>query len=274
MTNKNLSSTQLNNPEISIVVPVYKNTETLHELHRRLTSVLEDNKFTFEILFVNDACPSGSLQVLREIARNDPRVTVLALKRNVRQHRAVLAGLTFSQGKRVVILDADLQDPPEAIPELLSKLDKGFAAVFGGRCGDYESRFRLFTSRLFKKILHWVTGLPSDACMFVALRRQMAERLLAFYAPRPFIVAMIGCTGLPFSSIPVKRDKRPIGQSAYSFWMRLRTGCLAIFWALVWKYCSALRISGRRGYAAFVESIIGPRSCLLEESQHGSRLSS
>lgn len=219
-------------PEISIVVPVYRNAETLDELYRRLRHVLEDRRLSYEILFVDDACPGGSLAVLEELARRDPQVAVLALERNVGQHRAVLAGLAHARGKWVAVMDGDLQDPPEAIPALLARGQAGFAAVFAGRRGRYESPFRLLTSRLFKGLLYLLCGVPADAGLFVVMNRQMVERLLAFGARQPFVVAMIGCSGLPLTSIPVARAQRPSGSSTYSFWGRSKTGFLAIAWVL------------------------------------------
>jgi glycosyltransferase involved in cell wall biosynthesis len=224
-------------------VPVYRNAEMLHELYRRLLRVLEAWQLSFEVLFVDDACPAGSLTVLKGLAQRDPRVAVLALKRNVGQHRAVLAGLAHVRGEWTVVMDADLQDPPEAIPYLLAKGQEGFAAVFAGRRGRYESAFRLFTSRLFKRLLHLLCGVPADACLFVALNRPMVERLLTLGGPHPFIVAMIGCTRLPLTSIPVVRARRPSGSSAYSFWGRLRNSWRAVAWVLAWKWHAVRRVS-------------------------------
>ncbi len=109
-------------PQISIVVPVYKNADTLYELHRRLVAAVGQVSDGYEILFVDDACPCGSLAVLRSLAQEDPRVGVLALASNMGQNQAVLTGLAYARGRVAVVLDADLQDPPEAIPTLLSNL--------------------------------------------------------------------------------------------------------------------------------------------------------
>jgi glycosyltransferase involved in cell wall biosynthesis len=134
-------------PSVSVIVPVYRNRATLRELHRRVSAVLEGAGRTFEILFVNDDCPAGSLEVLRELTAGDARVAVLSLASNVGQHQAVVTALSEARGEWVVVMDADLQDPPEALPELLRAGEAGFSAVFAGRCGEYESRFRLLTSR-------------------------------------------------------------------------------------------------------------------------------
>lgn len=229
-------ATASQDPEISVVIPVYCNAEMLHELYGRLRHVLAAQRLPYEMIFVDDAGPDGSLAVLRELAQGDPRVAVLALEQNVGQHRAVLTGLAQARGQWVVVMDADLQDPPEAIPHLLTKMQEGFAAVFAGRRGRYESAFRLLTSRLFKRLLHLLCGVPADAGLFVAMNRQMVKRLLAFNVAQPFVTAMMGCTGLPLASTPVLRSQRRRGRSTYSFWKRLKTGSLAIAWVLSQKW--------------------------------------
>jgi glycosyltransferase involved in cell wall biosynthesis len=223
-------------PVVSIVVPVYRNADTVEELHRRLRQTLDSCRLTYEIVFVNDACPAGSLESLRALLAQDPAVVVLGLASNVGQNRAVLIGLANSLGRSVVVLDADLQDPPEAVPTLLAKLGEGYAAVFAGRQGAYESSGRLFTSRLFKRLLHHVSGVPADAGLFVAMDRRMVERLLSFAVSRPFVVAMIGWTGLPWTSVPIERARRLRGRSAYSSWGRLVLGCLALGEVLTWRF--------------------------------------
>jgi glycosyltransferase involved in cell wall biosynthesis len=244
---------------VSIVVPVYRNAETLQELHRRICKVFETLQLSFEVLFVDDACPAGSLTVLESLAKSDSRVAVLVLERNAGQHRAVLAGLAHARGKWSVVMDADLQDPPEAIPDLLAKGQEGFAAVFAGRRGQYESPLRLFTSRLFKSLLHLLCGVPADAGFFVALNRPMLERLLILNGPHPSLAAMIGCAGLPLTSIPVKRSQRIGGSSAYSFRGRLTSGWRAIIWVLAWKSRFLRRMSNCNAKNVPVKSYIGAR---------------
>ncbi len=220
---------------VSVVVPVYRNVDTLSELYRRLCQTLESLVSVFEVIFVDDACPDGSMAVLESLAQNDPRVGVLVLERNVGQQRAVLAGLAHALGEWIVIMDADLQDPPEVIPALLAKGQDGFAAVFAGRRGKYESSSRLLCSRLFKGLLHLLTGVPADAGIFVAFNRLMLGRILAMGGRNPHVVAMIGCARLPLTSIPVIRAQRPSGNSAYTFKGRLKSGWRAIGWVLSWK---------------------------------------
>jgi glycosyltransferase involved in cell wall biosynthesis len=224
-------------PEISVVLPVYKNRAALAELHRQLTVVLAQQGAPYELIFVDDVCPEGSGAALHEIAAADARVRVLTLPRNVGQNRAVMAGLALARGRVVVTMDADLQDPPAAIPRLLSALAAGPAAVFAGRRGAYESWGRRATSRLFKGLLHLLSQrrLPVDAGLFVALRRELVEQLLASSDPDPYVVGLIARSGLPLASVPVHRA--PSSRSAYTLGMRLRVAGRALVAMLRERRC-------------------------------------
>jgi glycosyltransferase involved in cell wall biosynthesis len=223
-------------PDISVVVPVYRNADTVSALRDRLRQVLDAERMTSEIVFVNDACPADSLVALRELAARDATVRVLSLDRNVGQHRAVLTGLAEARGRHVVVMDADLQDPPEAVPQMRRTLMRGYDAVFAGRRGRYESTGRLVTSRVFKTLLRLASGVPRDAGMYIVMTRRMVERLLAQPVKRPYVVAMIGRSGLPTTSVPVRRSPRPAGHSSYTSRMRLRNGCLALWVAVSRKW--------------------------------------
>ena len=208
---------------ISVVLPVYRNAEALAALHARLIRVLEAEAAAFELIFVDDACPAGSGAVLDELAHQDERVRIIRHERNQGQRLAVWHGLEAARGGVVIAMDADLQDPPEAIPLLLVELrSTGAGAVFAGRRGAYQGRLRMATSRLYRNVLQALTGIPGDAGAFVAMTRGALDRILAISMPSPYLPALLASTGLPVRSIPVERDTRPAGKSAYSEWARLR----------------------------------------------------
>ena len=221
--------------DVSVISPVYRNSDSVQPLLARVSTALEGAGLSFEMIFVEDACPLGSLAVLESLARRDRRVAAISLAQNVGQHRAVLIGLRYARGHSIVLLDSDLQDPPEAIPILLQGLGSGYAAVFAGRRGAYESFPRLASSFVFKLLLHLLTGAPIDAGMFVAFDRRVAQRLLESDVRRPFVVGMIGFTGLPMASVPVRRDRRPAGRSAYTGWDRFRVAMHALAWATAFR---------------------------------------
>lgn len=222
-------------PLITVVAPVYRNEATLAELHRRVAAAVAEAGARLHLVLVSDASPDGSAAVLAALAAGDPRVEPVVLARNVGQQRAVVEGLRRARGEAVVVLDADLQDPPEAIPLLLAELRAGWGAVFAGRRGRYESLARLATSRLFKRALAVAAGVPADAGMFLAMTRAVADRVAAFPEPRPFVVAMIGCTGAPTTSLPVRRARADERVSGYTSWMRLRTGLSALAHVAHWR---------------------------------------
>ena len=227
---------------ISVVVPVFRNRDTVAELFARVAAVLDAQSVPFELIFVDDSSPDDSFAVLSRLAAADERVIVARLATNVGQHAAVVEGLYLAQGARVLVMDADLQDRPESIPELMGPA--GFHAVFAGRRGRYESTSRLLTSRLFKRTLALLTGVPADAGLFVLLSREMVDRLLGMPRRDPYVVAMIGCTGMPVTSVPIEREPRPHGRSAYTLRGRVRAAWRALRWTLEWRLGGAKTTAG------------------------------
>lgn len=241
-------------PAVSVVLPVYCTRELLPELHRRLCAALAAQSAEYELIFVNDACPQGSLEILKELAAINARVAVLALAHNLGQHRALLTGMRYARGERVVVLDADLQDPPEAIPALLEKLAEGYGAVYGRRSGHYESGGRLLTSRFFKGLLRVLAGLPVNVGLFAALSRRTVDRLLESDEPHPYVTGMIAWLGRPVAVAPIVRAARPQGESAYTSWMRLKIGVDAVWRALRWRFLLR-RAAGPAQFTAHVDCI-------------------
>jgi undecaprenyl-phosphate 4-deoxy-4-formamido-L-arabinose transferase len=225
---------------VAVVVPVYGNADTLTELFRRLDGALGGK--LVEVVFVDDGSPDASRQVILELARDDPRVHPVLLEHNRGQHTATLAGLRTVTTEWTVVMDADLQDPPEAVPLLLERAARGdVAAVFGGRRGRYEPLGRRITSIAYKRLLARIAHVPHDAGTFVVLSRPLVSRLLTMGGPSPSLVAMIGCAGLPVASVPIERVPRPRGKSAYTRFKRLRSGACAVRWVVWWRLRGAQR---------------------------------
>lgn len=217
--------------DVAVVTPAYGNEATLPELARRLAAALDGR--TWRLRIVVDASPDASLAVARALAAGDSegRVTVTALSRNVGQHRALVRGLADEDDAAAwVCLDADLQDPPEAVPVLLERLAAGdVGAVFAGRRGAYESRSRMLTGQLHRAVLGRVTGLPPDAGAFVALGPEVREAVIDLGGPS--VVAAIGASGIPVASVPVERHRRPSGRSAWTSAARVRQSARTLAWA-------------------------------------------
>ena len=215
---------------IALVTPVYMNAATLGDLSRRVAAAMGDRPWTLR--FVVDASPDDSLAVAAGLAATDSRLAVTALARNAGQNRALLAGLAASDAGAGawVCLDADLQDPPEAVPALLDRLAAGDdGVVFAGRRGAYERRGRMVTGALHRAAMARLTGLPPDAGAFLAMDRPSRDRLLALDPPG--IVAGVGAAGIPCVSVPVARAARPAGRSAWTARARLRQSSRSLAWA-------------------------------------------
>lgn len=223
---------------VAVVAPVFGNAQTLPALTSRLHDALGES--LLELVLVDDASPDDSRAVIRALAEADARVRPVLLDRNVGQHAALVIGLRETRADWTVLIDADLQDPPEAIPVLVERARRGDVdAVFGGRRGRYSSPGRRLTSRAYKRLLARLVGVPSDAGTFVVLSRPLVERLVRVGGPSPAIVAMIGCLGSRVASVPVERARRAEGTSAYSPAARLRSGLRSVRWALWWRFRGA-----------------------------------
>jgi polyisoprenyl-phosphate glycosyltransferase len=208
---------------ISVVVPVYRNAGTLRELTARLDAVLGPSA---ELVFVDDASPDDSAEILRTLER----VHVVQHASNRGQNAAVLTGLAHARGDTMVVLDADLQDPPEAIPALLEvKRNSGAAIAFASRTGTYAGRGRSWTSRVYKRLLSALTSVPDGAGLFVAIDRDAARRLVAMESV-PSIVAALGLLRMKTVAMPVPRAMS--ASSAYSGIARLKLACRTIAWVL------------------------------------------
>lgn len=127
------------NEVISVVVPMYYEEEVVDECYQRLTKVMKDNNYNYELIFVNDGSKDGTLEKLLTIAEKDKKVKIIDFARNFGHQTAVTAGIDFAIGDAVVIIDADLQDPPELIPEMISKWMEGYEVVYAKRKKEKES---------------------------------------------------------------------------------------------------------------------------------------
>ncbi len=218
---------------IAVVVPVYGNEPTLRPLTARLAAALEGRSWRLRLVI--DASPDDSAATARLLSAEEPRVSVTELPANVGQHRALARGLADEPAADVwVCLDADLQDPPEAVPLLLDRLAPGdVGAVFAGRRGNYEPRLRRLTGTLHRRLAARLTGLPPDAGAFLAMgpgvRRTVIE---AVQGGAPSVVLAVARAGEPVTSVPVVRDVRPVGRSAWTGRARLRQSARSLTWAV------------------------------------------
>ena len=142
--------------KVSVVIPMYYEEEVANECYNRMKKVLESiENYDYELVFVNDGSKDKTLSILEEIARKDEKAKVISFSRNFGHQAAVTAGLKFVTGDAIVIIDADLQDPPELIPEMLKLWEDGNEVIYGKRkTREGESHFKLFTAKMFYKTLN------------------------------------------------------------------------------------------------------------------------
>jgi glycosyltransferase involved in cell wall biosynthesis len=221
-------------PHVSVVLPVYGNRRQLPELHRRLTAVLDTSAAGHQLVFVDDAGGDGALEWLRDCRARDPRVALVELPSNRGQHRAVLAGLAHATGDVVVVMDADLQDPPEDIPRLTEALDRGYDVVFARRTARHQSRGRHLTGRLFKRLLRRLAGsrVPAGTGMFFVASADVVTRALAASDRAVYVPLLLEQTGASMTAVDVTKVLQDDVPSAYTGARRLRLAFAAIRQAL------------------------------------------
>jgi dolichol-phosphate mannosyltransferase len=210
-------------PFLSAVIPVFNEEGNLRELHSRLTAVLSGSGRPYEIVFVDDGSRDASVAILEDLHRSDPRVRALVFSRNFGHHIALTAGLDAARGEVVVLMDADLQDQPEEIPKLLSKLDEGFDVVYGIRIGKKHSLFKRVTSSLFVAVMRRVVeGFNINSGIFRAARRNVVDTVKRCRETHRFLVGLMSWAGFRQTGVEVVHGERFAGETKYTLRRQLR----------------------------------------------------
>ncbi|ABS64923.1 glycosyl transferase family 2 [Parvibaculum lavamentivorans DS-1] len=210
--------------DLSVVLPVYKCGAALSELHQRLTRILATMSVSYEIILVDDGCPDNGWRGIVDLARQDTHVAGIRLSRNFGQAIAIAAGLAESRGEKVIVMDADLQDPPEAIPILWDKAQTGAALVYGRRDEEHQSMMRMAAGKLYFAFLRMISGRAIDPRYgtFTLLSRPTVDAYLRFTEPNRHYLFILYWLGFDGVDADYKRHKREIGQSSYRFGSLLR----------------------------------------------------
>ena len=210
--------------DISVVVPVYGCRAAIPELHRRLCESLGTIANTFEIILVDDCCPQNSWEEIQKVCERDSRVVGIHLSRNFGQIRAITAGLDKSQGDWVVVMDCDLQDRPEAIPELYAKAQEGYDVVFARREGRKDSAITKFLSRCFYKVYDYFTEgtFDSSICNFSISRRIVIDSYCRMREQNRAYTMFIRWLGFKQTAIDMPADERFEGKSSYNLKRKLK----------------------------------------------------
>jgi len=209
--------------EVSVVIPVLDEIESLPTLYRELSEVLETLGRPYELVFVDDGSRDGSFQTLEKLHRSDDRVRVIQLRRNFGKAAALAVGFRASRGDVIVTLDADLQDSPSELPRLLQRLEDGYDLVSGWKQDRQDPLSKTLPSRLFNRVTGWLTGLPlrDFNSGFKAYRREVVEELRLYGELHRFIPALAAWRGFRVDEVPVHHRPRQFGRSKYGsarFW--------------------------------------------------------
>ncbi|MFK7936523.1 MAG: glycosyltransferase family 2 protein [Saprospiraceae bacterium] len=206
--------------QISIVVPLYNEADNLLLLYERLNGVMEKLGLTYEYVFVNDGSHDATIQIVRQIAKNDPQIKYLDLSRNFGHQIAATAGLEHSTGDKVVLIDADLQDPPELIVDLYAKMQEGYEVVYAKRRSrEGESWLKKFTAKTFYRFLKIIThiDIPVDTGDYRIVDRKVVNVLKQMPEYHRFLRGQIAWIGFNQTYVEYDRDERNAGETGYTY---------------------------------------------------------
>jgi glycosyltransferase involved in cell wall biosynthesis len=215
----------------SIAIPVYNEYEILDELYKRVRQVMESLGKSWELILVDDGSTDGSTEKILELADMDERVKPVVFARNFGHQIAITAGIDHSQGEAVVIMDADLQDPPEVIPELVQRWEEGFEVVYAIRAErEGETWFKRVTASIFYRLIYRITDvkIPLDTGDFRLLDRQAVNTLNTMRERHRFPRGMAAWIGFHQIGVPYKRASRLAGVTKYPFRKMLRLALDAV----------------------------------------------
>ena len=218
-------------PIFSIIAPIFNESGNIQELYRRLKEVLDSAGETWELIMVDDGSTDESADLIRQYADQDPRVKPVIFARNFGHQIAVTAGLDYSQGDAVVIIDSDLQDPPEVILDLISKWKEGYQVVYAVRSErEGESWFKVFTASLFYRLISSITDvkIPLDAGDFRLLDRKVVDVLNQMRERHRFLRGMSSWVGFRQTGVPYRRVARQVGETKYPFRKMFRLAINAV----------------------------------------------
>ena len=214
--------------EISVVVPVYGCRDCLYSLHERLRRSVGSITPEFELIFIDDASPDGSWDVLSSLAESDPQVRAFGLSRNFGQDAAITAGLAKANGRWTVVLDCDLQEPPEAIPRLYAKAQEGYDLIRTVRSRRGHTRKRRWASRLYRRLFRPSTASREYSNMSM-LSRQVVDAFLSLSDREREYALVLDWLGFRHTAVTIEFSERAHGSSSYTFKHLIRVALAGMF---------------------------------------------
>ena len=241
---------------LSVIVPCLNEEEALRGTHARLSSALEQIPANIEIVYVDDGSTDATPEVLRELQGIDSRIRVVRFSRNFGHQMAITAGLEHAAGDAVVIIDADLQDPPENIAKFFHKWEEGYDVVYGVRTErEGETAFKLWTAKIFYRCITRLsdTQIPLDTGDFRLMDRRVVNVLLGMPERDRFVRGMVSWLGFSQVAVPYRREARVAGVTKFSFFKMLRFAMDGIFsFSIV-----PLRVATWTGFLTSFLAIVG-----------------
>lgn len=218
---------------LSLIIPVYYEEEVLMESFRRMDAAMQSTGLPYEIIYVNDGSRDGTMKLLRQLA-NEHRdtVRVYSFSRNFGHQLAVTCGMDHAKGDALIIIDVDLQDPPELIPQMVKMWQDGADIVYGKRLGRKgETLFKKLTAKLYYRLLSWMSAypIPLDTGDFRLLDRKVADVFLKMREQARFLRGMSAWMGFEAFPIEYVRDERAAGKTKYTLKKMIRLACDGIF---------------------------------------------
>lgn len=211
--------------DLSVIIPIYNEEENIHKLVERLKEVISKINLDCEYIFVNDGSRDKSIYLIRLLAEEDQDIKYIDFSRNFGHQVAVTAGLDHASGKTVVIIDADLQDPPELIIDLYNKLQEGYQVVYAKRKSRKgESFMKRLTARMFYRLLSRITSvtIPVDTGDFRIIDRKIVEVLKQMPEQQKFLRGQISWIGFKQTFVEYERDERQAGKTGYTYTKMIR----------------------------------------------------
>ena len=216
-----MDTLSLTRPVISVVIPMYDEAEIIGELHRRLAAVMATMDTPWEAIYVNDGSRDATLPIIETLRASDPHIAVVNLSRNFGKEIATTAGLDHACGDAVIVIDADLQDPPEVIPCLITAWRGGYDTVYARRrCRDGETWLKKLTAAAFYRMMRRLgdVELPRDVGDFRLMSRRVVDAVQQLREQHRFMKGLFAWVGFPSTAIEYDRDPRAAGTTKWSFW--------------------------------------------------------
>ena len=232
-------------PVFSIIAPIYNELENLPLLYARVREELDKTEQEWELIMVDDGSKDGSTEIIRKLAVSDERVRPVIFARNFGHQIAVSAGLDYSRGDAVIIIDSDLQDPPEVIGELIAKWREGFEVVYAVRTErEGETKFKTWTASLFYRMIDRITDvkIPLDTGDFRLMDRKVVNIMVAMREHNRFLRGMSAWTGFRQIGVEYKRKARHAGVTKYPLKKMLRLAMNAVTGFSMWPLQLATRL--------------------------------